>query len=132
MSVVNCKVANIRPEYKNLRNWCEDPNNVYVGRAGVVFIDNKRYPTHSSEFCNIFKVGRDGDRMAVIKRYDRYIRARLKQEPRLLNKLNLLKGKNLGCWCAPEACHANVLLKLIDEYFNNSTTSLEHVLDEII
>lgn len=27
-----------------------------------------------------------------------------------------LEGKNLGCWCKPEACHGDILVKLIDEY----------------
>ena len=36
---VNCKVKFIRPQYKNLKEWVENENNVYIGRAGVVFID---------------------------------------------------------------------------------------------
>ena len=42
MAVVNCKVANIRPKYENLQEWMEDPNNVYIGRGGIVFINNQR------------------------------------------------------------------------------------------
>jgi hypothetical protein len=34
MSIVNCKVANIRPQYSNLQMWMADKNNVYIGRAG--------------------------------------------------------------------------------------------------
>jgi Domain of unknown function (DUF4326) len=26
-----------------------------------------------------------------------------------------LKGKKLGCWCKPNACHGNVLIELADE-----------------
>jgi hypothetical protein len=44
MSVVNCKVKYIRPEYNNLKEWMNNPNNVYIGREGVVFIDKKRFP----------------------------------------------------------------------------------------
>lgn len=33
MSVVNVKVGNIRPKYSNLREWMEDPTNVYIGRG---------------------------------------------------------------------------------------------------
>lgn len=40
MSVVNCKVKFIRPQYNNLKEWMDDANNVYIGIAGVVFIQN--------------------------------------------------------------------------------------------
>ena len=35
MSVVNCKVKYIRPEYNNLKEWMDDENNYYIGRGGV-------------------------------------------------------------------------------------------------
>lgn len=37
----------------------------------------------------------------------------------LLEDLHELKGKVLGCWCAPKACHGDVLLKLIEEKYGN-------------
>jgi Domain of unknown function (DUF4326) len=37
----------------------------------------------------------------------------------LLEDLPELKGKVLGCWCAPKACHGDVLLKLIEEKYGN-------------
>ena len=36
--VANVKVGYIRPRYADLRAWCADPDHVYVGRAGVVFV----------------------------------------------------------------------------------------------
>ncbi len=33
----------------------------------------------------------------------------------LLADLHELKGKTLGCWCAPLSCHGHVLAKLIDD-----------------
>ena len=114
MSVVNCKVKFIRPQYKNLKEWMEDENNVYIGRRGVVFIDGVRFPKTNSTFCNIFKVGKDGTRQEVIIKYKDYIITKLKEDPDLQNELNKMKGKNLGCWCCPELCHGNVLLELIN------------------
>jgi hypothetical protein len=38
-SVVNVKVAFIRPKYKNLKEFTDDSNNSYIGRAGVVFVN---------------------------------------------------------------------------------------------
>ncbi len=116
MSVVNCKVANIRPRYTTLREWVADPNNVYVGRAGVVFVDKVRFPKEASKFCNPFKVGKDGTREEVISKFREHMAAKLKGDPELVKELVAMKGKNLGCWCAPEPCHADVLLDLIKQY----------------
>ena len=33
----------------------------------------------------------------------------------LMKDLHELKGKTLGCWCSPKACHGDVLLKLIEK-----------------
>jgi len=116
MSVVNCKVQFIRPQYKNLKEWMEDPKNVYVGRAGVVFIENQRFPKNMSSFANPFKIDKDSTRDEVIQKYKAYITDKLQQEPALQQELIQMKGKNLGCWCFPEPCHANVLIELIAEY----------------
>ena len=32
----------------------------------------------------------------------------------LLNDLHELKGKTLGCWCKPKACHGDVLVELVN------------------
>lgn len=57
---------------------------------------------------NPFVIGRDGDRMAVLAKYERYVRSR----PDMLDRLHELQGKVLGCHCAPLACHGDVLKKL--------------------
>ena len=69
MSVVNCKVKNIRPTFDNLAEWMSDENNAYIGRKGVVFINKKRFPQDSSNFCNPYKIGKDGTREEVITKY---------------------------------------------------------------
>ena len=114
MSVVNCKVKYIRPKYNNLREWMEDDNNVYVGRGGVVFIDKKRFPPKPSIFANPYKVGKDGNREEVIIKYKDYILEKIKNDSKLKEELLNLKGKNLGCWCNPLSCHADVLLEIIE------------------
>ena len=118
MSVANVKVAYIRPTYKNLKEWCEDPNNMYVGRAGIVFIDGKRYPERSSIFANPFKIDNLHTREDVISLYREWLLQRLKNEPLLMTELQSLKGKNLGCWCFPEKCHADVILEILNHHSN--------------
>ena len=113
MSIINCKVKYIRPQYKNLKEWMEDENNVYIGRGGVVFIDNVRFPPQSSPFCNPFKVGKHGTREEVIEKYTGYILEKLKNSSKLRVDLIAMKGKTLGCWCYPDLCHGHVLIELI-------------------
>ncbi len=115
-NIINVKVSNIRPKYQNLFEWCNDYNNVYIARKGIVFINNKRYPESDSIWSNPFKIGKDGDRNEVIQKYEIYIRNKLNNDPNLIIELKKLKNKKLGCWCYPELCHGNVLLQLINEY----------------
>ncbi len=121
MSVVNCKVEYLRKEgYTNLKEWCADSQNEYVGRAGVVFVkegeSKERFPKKQSVFCNPFKVGKDGTREEVIAKFTTYMRAKLDSDPTLVAQLLALEGKRLGCWCKPEGCHGDVLLELIQVY----------------
>jgi hypothetical protein len=112
-TVVNCKVSYIRPKYDNLEEWMKDSDNVYIGRGGVVFINGKRFPNKSSEFCNPFKEGTLEERLS---KYREYITEKLDKDQMLVRKLMWLKGKNLGCWCKPNACHGDILLELIQKY----------------
>ena len=45
----------------------------------------------------------------AIDKYREYILTR----PDLLETLGTLKGKRLGCWCAPLRCHGTILLSLL-------------------
>ena len=116
MSIINVKVKHIRPEYNNLEDWMKDTNNEYIGRGGVVFINKIRYPSKNSIWSNPYKIDINTSREEAIAKYDVYIRNKLKNNIELVEKLKKLKNKRLGCWCYPEACHGNVLMKIIDEY----------------
>lgn len=64
-----------------------------------------------SKWGNPFQIGRDGSREQVITMYEIHLRRR----PDLLASLPELAGKRLGCHCKPEACHGDVLVKLLRE-----------------
>ncbi|KAF9199550.1 hypothetical protein BGZ49_010311 [Haplosporangium sp. Z 27] len=114
IEVVNVKVAHIRPKFKNLAEWMQDPDNVYIGRRGVVFVDGSRYPPKDSFFANPFKEGKHGTRSQVVEKYREYI-IQERAEGRVTNEQLLeLRGKNLGCWCAPQACHGGVLKEMVE------------------
>jgi hypothetical protein len=113
--VVNVKVQYIRPEHTNLKQWIMDPNNVYIGRGKIVFVDSARFPPEDSVFCNPFKIGKDGTREQVIQKYEEYVKHKIDTDPEFARAVRDLKGKTLGCWCAPEPCHGHVLAKLATE-----------------
>ena len=84
---MECKVVNLRKEKYD----------AYIGRG--------------SKWGNKFIIGRDGNREEVIRKYREWI---LKNND-LLNSLEELKGKVLGCFCKPLACHGDVLVELVNK-----------------
>ncbi len=52
------------------------------------------------------------ERQRVISKYKEYIL----NKPELLKLIPIeIKGKVLGCWCAPKPCHGDVLAELADK-----------------
>jgi hypothetical protein len=82
-----------------------EPYDVYIGRQ------NPRYKLKRSKWANPFKLGQDGTREEIMARYEAWIQT----QPELLADLPELRGKTLGCWCAPELCHGDILLRLAEE-----------------
>lgn len=68
------------------------------------------YIGRTSKWGNPFKIGTDGSRAQVIEKYREHIRT----QSHLLTALSELRGKRLGCHCAPLPCHGDVLAKLAD------------------
>lgn len=130
MSVVNVKVKYIRPQYKNLAEWMADTNNVYIGRKGVVFINGERFPKQDSIWANPFKIGQLS-REEVIQKYEIYIRQKIKDE-HLENDILQLNGKQLGCWCTPDFCHGDILIKILTELYKPMRHGKEHSIENCI
>lgn len=116
--VVNVKVSNIKLDgYNNLFEWINNSDdNVYIGRGKIVFIDGVRYPPKDSIWANPFKINNNQSREEVLHLYLEYIDKKLKSDNNLVNELLKLKGKKLGCWCKPNCCHGDILIKLIEKY----------------
>ena len=75
----------------------KEPYDIYIGRP--------------SKWGNPYKIGRDGTREEVLEKYREYI---LNNEY-LMSCLYELKGKVLGCWCKPKACHGDILTEIIND-----------------
>ena len=92
------RVVNLR-HVADLQEWLEDPRNAYIGRCCKAL---NKY----SIWANPFKIGGGMMREDVIRQYAHYYA----NNNDLKQKLYSLCGKNLGCWCAPEPCHGDVLI----------------------
>ena len=86
---------------------------VYVGRP--------------SKWGNPFHIGPDGTREDVVRLYREW----LQRQPHLVRALPELRGKVLGCFCAPHACHADVLAELANRRAEGNLSLFGEVRDEI-
>lgn len=74
--------------------------------------DSGAYIGRPTKFGNPFVIGRDGDRDAVVDKFERWIST----QPALIAAAKReLRGKNLVCWCAPLRCHGDILLRIANE-----------------
>ena len=87
------------PRVLNKKTDTIPPDAVYVGRP--------------SKWGNPYKIGKDGTRAEVIQKYR--MRALNILQFQDIGWLDGLRGKDLVCWCAPLACHADVLLELANK-----------------
>lgn len=89
MKVVHCK---------------KDKFDVYIGRPskwGNPF-------THKTGTTAQFKCS---TREEAVEKYRQWILTK----PELIKALPELKGKVLGCWCSPKACHGDILIELANK-----------------
>jgi hypothetical protein len=84
------------------------PGQVYIGRQTD---PRTGWKLRRSKWHNPFKVGRDGTIAEVLVKYEAHVRA----DPTLMAALPELREKVLACWCKPEPCHGDVLIRLLDE-----------------
>jgi hypothetical protein len=85
------------------------PLRVYNRRHGGVPADAV-YVGRPTRYGNPFEIGRDGTREEVVDKFEKYLLGK----PELLERATReLFGRSLVCWCAPERCHADVLLHYV-------------------
>jgi hypothetical protein len=58
---------------------------------------------------NPFRIGKDGDRDCCLQQYKTYFWKRINQDEAYLNAVLALDGKKVACFCAPKACHLDVI-----------------------
>lgn len=87
-------------------NLNKEDYDIYIGRGskwGCPFTVIKDRPTLAKEIV--------GSKEEALSKYKEYVLA----SPELMNSLNELDGKVLGCFCKPEKCHGDILLQLLEQ-----------------
>lgn len=84
-----------KPKVWNQREINIPADAVYVGRPTI--------------WGNPFLIGVITTRELTVAKYREWL---LAQPPLVELAKKELKGKDLVCWCAPKACHADVLLEI--------------------
>ena len=84
-----------------------DKYDIYIGR-----------PRRGERWAwgNPFLIGKDGGRYKVIQLFDEWLLT--SPDPRAVwmrENIYTLKGKRLGCFCAPHPCHGDVLRVAADK-----------------
>lgn len=82
---------------------------VYIGRPG--------------NWGNPFSMKSESDRDLVIEKYRIWLDRMVDSGDIKKEALISLRGKTLGCWCSPKACHGDVLLKKAESLYQESNGS---------
>ena len=80
------------------------PFDVYIGRPSPWGNPFTHLPHAKAEY-------RVGSREEAIEGYYSWVVAQLARDPEFLEPL---RDKVLACWCKPEACHGDVIVRLLD------------------
>lgn len=85
------------PDATRVVNIRREKYDVYIGRPGP--------------FGNPFHLTEARDRATAIDLFKGWVRA----QPELMRRIRReLKGKTLGCYCKPNACHGDILVEIAE------------------
>ena len=79
----------------------QDQYDVYIGRPSI--------------FGNLFRMPNEACRNSVVSRYKLYFDRRIKRDPVFKKEVESLRGKKLGCFCAPRKCHGDVIAQYLNQ-----------------
>ena len=58
----------------------------------------------------------DEKRREVIEQYRVWFLQQVEHDEAFRDAVEAVRGRDLGCWCAPRACHADVIIEWLDEH----------------
>lgn len=87
-------------------NLKKEPYDVYIGRLGL--FGNP----HPIGWCAICRESHD--RRSCIEAYRKHFRQAIRDRA-WRKEVEQLKGKRLGCFCKPQACHGDVIREWLEK-----------------
>ena len=81
-------------------NKYKEDYDVYIGRGSM--------------WGNPFRIGEHGNREEVIELYRKFLWGQMKLGLVTKDDLASLNGKRLGCFCKPQACHGDVIVRAVE------------------
>ena len=92
--------------------------------AGIVYVGRRCQSWRGSVLGNPYRLGKDGTREEVIRKYREWLKKKLEADPQVQSAVMdivwMLDGGEpvkLGCWCAPLPCHAEVIKEVVLEHY---------------
>ena len=101
VTVDSTSVVRIRRKGGEIVQDCD----VYIGRRMTM----GGWNLPESKWSNPYTVKKYG-REEALKKYEKYV-----YESGLIDDIEELRGKVLGCWCYPEPCHGDILIRLLNK-----------------
>lgn len=95
------KVVRIRRKGGEIVQNCD----IYIGRRMTM----GGWNLPQSKWHNPYRTKECGSVEKACEMYEQYIR-----NSELINDIEELRGKTLGCWCKPKQCHGDVLVKILE------------------
>jgi Domain of unknown function (DUF4326) len=81
-------------------NIYKEQFDVYIGRTGR---------GQDGYFGNPFRMGNGMGREDAVQKFQKYFADRIEKDSEFRQRVLALKGKRLGCFCKPKACHGDVI-----------------------
>jgi len=79
---------------------------VYIGRGGR---------GEDGYFGNPFRMENGTTREDAIQKFQKYFSERIEKDSEFRRRVLELKGKKLGCFCKPKACHGDVIAEWLNK-----------------
>jgi hypothetical protein len=101
---VTTRVVNLRKE----------PFDVYIGRAGHGqdgYFGNPYAVNHTCGRCGEFH----DKPLTTLFCFKAYFEERVATDPEFRARVLSLKGKTLGCFCKPKACHGDLIVEWLNK-----------------
>ena len=108
-TIINIRKKNLNKlGYCDLEDWLSENDNLYIGRynhyvSGAI----------KSKWSNPYSVKKYGI-SRCLELYEEHI------VNTLWNDIEELEGMTLGCWCKPNLCHGDILIKLYKLYIKKN------------